>query len=287
MKKKKVCESRACRVEVHANFLPPSSATRALQAAVDQGNRRNCPIFPESAIGKEWAPYWSGTPVEKAGDMVYPSVFAFLASFWRFGIASLCLLKDSGGSKLWSLGNFVTFFFVHLLEVGHKACIDPELTTLFETVPFLNPVSVIVRYERQFRAKISHLASNHIKFSLADKLSVVDSELWSTVRNHFLAFLKKAVSIPSAISGKPSGKGLGKGPKGGALGKGQPLKSAPHIPSDAPKPTPAPHSDPNPCKFIQRGQECPYGDRCKFQHVGIKRERNEGEPRSGRSGRGG
>ena len=262
---------------MHENFLPPSGATRALQAAVDQGNRRNAPIFPEIAIGKEWSPYWASDPVEKASEMVHPSVFAFLASFWRFGMASLCLLKNSDGSKLWSLGNFVTFFFVHILQVGHKACTDPELTALFETVKFLNPVSVIVRYERKFRKNICHLASSKIKFSMADKVSVIDNELWSTVRTHFLAFAQRipnAVMVPNAF-----GKGLGKG-KSGPTGKGQPVKNAPHTPQ--PKPTPAPHSDPNPCKFIQNGKECPYGDRCKFQHVGIKRERDGEDQRSGR-----
>ena len=171
--------------EVHENFLPPSRATRALQATMDQGRRQGDPIFPANAIGKEWAPYWSSAPVEKAGEMVYQSVFAFLASFLRFGIASLCLLKEADGSKLWSVGNFITFFFVHILEVGHKACTDMELTSLFEVVKYVNPASVVVQYERKFRAKICHLMSSHVKFSMADKVGVMDNELWLTVRKDF------------------------------------------------------------------------------------------------------
>ena len=45
---------------------------------------------------------------------------------------------------------------------------------------------------------------------------------------------------------------------------------------------PKPHSDPRPCKFVQKGEQCPFGDKCKFQHVGVKRERNGEEPQTGR-----
>ena len=265
--------------QVHENFIPPSGATRALQAAINTGRKRD-PFFPDTALSKEWAPYWSSAPVEKGGDMTFPSVFAFMASFLRFGIATLCLLKDADGSKLWSLGNLLTFIFVHILQIGHKASVDPDLGAVFEAKSFLSPLSVVVRYERAFRAKITHLVANKISFPMAAKVSVVDEELWTTVRNHFLNFGK--VSTVTSFKGPGLGPGKGSG-KSAGKGKGNPRVA----PTPTPTVAPAPHSDPKPCKFIQRGEACPFGDTCKFQHVGIKRElpTRDGDDVRGKGGR--
>ena len=143
---------------------------------VDRGRKRS-PHWPHEAISKSFALSWGPTTVQD-GLNNFGSVYGFLAAWFRWGIMSLCLERDSDGTRFWSLGQFMSYFFL-LLKVGHEATKDPDLQGFLI-------VTFVQRYDIAMRSHFHHVVSNRQAFDLNDFLKDTREKTYKEVKIAFL-----------------------------------------------------------------------------------------------------
>ena len=267
--------------DLNGDFLPPAETAVHIQGMVDRGRKRS-PHWPHEAISKSFALSWGPTTVQD-GLNNFGSVYGFLAAWFRWGIMSLCLERDSDGTRFWSLGQFMSYFFL-LLKVGHEATKDPDLQGFLI-------VTFVQRYDIAMRSHFHHVVSNRQAFDLNDFLKDTREKTYKEVKIAFLRLeseKKQQKRSSEAISRQSGGsQSVSKSTtifRGGQSRGFQPpaKQEASAAISASRKPRPTPHSVPTLCRNWEANGTCDYGDQCIFQHSqekrGVKRSRDEHEP---------
>lgn len=264
---------------LNGDFLPPAEAAIQVQGMVDRGRKRS-PHWPHDPISKWFQMPWAPSVVQD-GLNNFGSVYGFLIAWFRWGIMALCLERNADGSRFWSIGQFLTYFFL-LLKVGHEATRDPELQG-FTIVTFVQ------KYDIALRSHFHHLTSNHQTFSLDDFLHDTREKTYKDVKTAiFKAEADKKKRSSEAASRQSSGQQQGQSEssrRNSFRGSDRPSRPARFATPQATKqenfakPRPTPHSIPTICRSWEANGTCSYGDKCIFQHP--RDDEKRGAKRSG------
>jgi hypothetical protein len=231
--------------DLHEDFGPPSKAAKHGQRLADQG-KRGFAYFPSDSIDSWYAPYFARVTT-KDGQNHYGTIFAFVACFFRWGLTSLLLEKAADGSGFWTLGQFLTYFFL-LMQIGHIANYDRELHE--HNIP---AIALVIGYDQALREYFHDMTSRKKSFNIANQLEKKDMKIYDAVKRELIA--KKRDRARSDREHENYHK---RGSEKANLRE-----------RDQKRLRPEPHSVPFPCKFIQNGESCKYGAKCKFQHEGV------------------
>jgi hypothetical protein len=259
--------------DINGDFLPPAEAAVQVQGMVDRGRKRS-PHWPHDPVSKWYQMPWAPSVVQD-GLNNFGSVYGFLIAWFRWGIMSLCLVREADGSRYWSIGQFLTYFFL-LLKVGHEATKDPDLHGM--TV-----VTFVQKYDIALRSHFHHLTSTRQNFDLNDFLKDTRDKTYRDVK---LAYLrsesdKKKQRASDLLSRQNGSQQQSDAPRttarnsfrgGRSSGPGsrnlQPAPKQETVALDprVAKPRPTPHSIPTLCRNWEANGTCEYGSTCIFQH---------------------
>jgi len=276
--------------DLNGDFLPPAEAATHVQGMVDRGRNRS-PHWPHDPISKWYQLPWAPGIVQD-GLNNFGSVYGFLAAWFRWGIMSLCLEREEGGQRFWSIGQFFSYFLL-LMKVGHEATKDPDLKDL--TV-----VTFVQRYDIALRSKFHLTTSTLQAFDLNNFLKDTSEKTYKEVK---LAYLKLEADKKKQRQQTHTQQFSGSAPQGTRnpnanafrssqrfQANTQPRNQQPSKPETAAqnKTRPAPHSIPTLCRNWEQHGTCEYGSNCIFQHDsekrGVKRQSDDA-PRAKREQR--